>query len=291
MKNKILGLIIIISLPFTATSQSLLEKLEKEPVDTIQYVMSTFKGTRIAIGHSIETRKKNTLEVSFMSRYWNTPQESSNDFVADRMCTRFGLDYGLSNKFTFGVGIGAPNGIADSYLKYRLIQQRTDNLGVPFGITLLQTGTYRTRAILGIENRDNFYNRLAFTTQVLIARKFTRNLSFQISPTFVHRTSSNFSIDHNNHFAVGFSPRYKLSHHTSIVSEYYYVANPLKSIETFGAFALGVNWEISDLLLQFKMTNNQIFNEDGFITQTTKNFNTRNGNLFFGFHATYHIQL
>ncbi|MFS4482316.1 DUF5777 family beta-barrel protein [Hyunsoonleella sp. 2307UL5-6] len=291
MKNKLLGLLVVTSIPFCSFSQGLLDKLEKEPLDSVRYVMSTFKGTRISIGHSIETRKKNTLEVSFMSRYWNTPEETSNAFVADLMCSRFGLDYGISDNLTIGIGAGAPNGIFDGYFKHRLVQQRTDNSGLPFGITLLQTGTYRTRSIVGIENRDNFFNKLAFTTQLLIARKFSRNFSFQISPSFVHRTSSNSSIDDHNHFAVGFSPRYKVSNHVSIVSEYYYVANPLKSVTTFGAFVLGVNWEVSDLLLQFKMTNNQIFNEDGFITQTIRNFNTKDGNFFFGFHATYHIQL
>ncbi len=291
MKSKILNFIVLFIFPFSVFSQSLLEKLESIEPDSSQYVMATFKGTRISIGHSIETRKKNTLEVSFMSRYWNVPQETSNSFIADRMCTRFGADYGISDNFTIGLGVGAPNGIIDGYLKYRIIQQKIDNTGIPFGVTFMQSSTYRTRSIIGIEARNSFYEKLAFTSQILIARKFSRKFSFQIAPTFVHRTSSNFSIDDHNHFAIGFSPRYKLGHHVSLVSEYYYVANPLKSVKTYGAFALGVNWEVSKLLLQFKMTNNQIFNEEGFITQTIKNFNTRDGNFFFGFHATYHIQL
>ncbi len=291
MTIKTLRLILVLSLPFYSTGQSLLDKLKKEPIDTVAHVLGTFQGTRISIGHSIETRKKNTLEVSFMSRYWNVEQETSNSFVADRMCARFGLDYGLTDKLTIAAGIGVPNGIADGYIKYRLAQQRANDKGIPFGITILQAGTYRTRSIIGIEQRDNFFDKLASTTQLLIARKFSRNFSFQISPTFVHRTSSISSLDDNNHFAVGFGGRYKVSNHVSIVSEYYYVANPLESVETFGAFSLGTNWQVKNLLLQFKMTNNQIFTEDGFITQTTRNFNTRDGNFFFGFHATYHIQL
>ncbi|WP_298897548.1 DUF5777 family beta-barrel protein [uncultured Psychroserpens sp.] len=291
MKSKILQFVLFLSIPSCLSSQNLLDKLANEDLETKNYVMSTFKGTRLSIGHSIETRKKNTLEISFMSRYWNVPQETSNSFIADRMCTRVGLDYGISDRLTFGIGSGNPNGIIDSYLKYRLFQQSTTKKGSPVGITLLQTSTYRTRSIKGIERRNTFGEKLAFTTQLLIARKITRDFSLQISPTFVHRTSSNFSVDDHNHFAVGFGSRYKVSNHVSIVSEYYYVANPLKSIETFGAFSLGANWEVSDLLLQFKMTNNQIFTEDAFITQTAQNFNFRDGNFFFGFHATYHIQL
>jgi len=270
MKSRTLLLAFLFATPISLIAQSLLDKLSNEDIETPNYVMSTFKGTRISIGHSIETRKKNTLEVSFMSRYWNVPQETSNSFIADRMCTRIGIDYGVSDNLTIGFGSGNPNGILDTYLKYRLVQQSATKKGSPVGITLLQTGTYRTRFVKGVERRNTFNEKLAFTTQALIARKFSRYFSFQISPTFIHRASSNFSIDDHNHFAVGFSPRYKLSNHVSIVSEYYYVLN---------------------LLLQFKMTNNQIFTEDAFITQTAQNFNFRDGNFFFGFHATYHIQL
>jgi hypothetical protein len=291
MTIKTLGLLVLCGLPFYTSGQSLLDKLKKEPIDSVAYVLGTFKGTRISIGHSVETRKKNTLELSFMSRYWNVEQETSNAFVADRMCARFGLDYGLSDKLTLGFGAGVPNGIFDGYVKYRLAQQKTDQAGFPLGVTVVQAGTYRTRAIIGIERRTNFGDKLASTTQLLIARKFSRNFSLQISPTFIHRSSSISPLDDHNHFAIGFGGRYKVSPHVSIVSEYYYVANPLESVQTFGAFALGTNWQVKNLLLQFKMTNNQIFTEDGFITQTVRNFNTRDGNFFFGFHATYHIQL
>jgi len=260
MKSNSLVTLLFLSISSLISAQDLLAELDKEYADTTLYVMSTFKGTRVSIGHSIETRKKNTLEVSFMSRYWNVPQESSNSFIADRMCTRLGIDYGISDNFTVGAGTGNPNGIIDVYGKYRFIKQRSDGKGSPFGITAIQTATYRDRNVANVEQRNNFGDKLAFTTQLLIARKFSKNISF-------------------------------VSNHVSIVSEYYYVANPLKSIETFGAFSLGANWEVSKLLLQFKMTNNQIFTEDAFITQTLQNFNFRDGNFFFGFHATYHIQL
>ncbi|RMB62747.1 hypothetical protein EAX61_03995 [Dokdonia sinensis] len=271
--------------------QDLWSILESEPVDTPEYVMSTFKGNRLSIGHSIETRKKGALEVTFMSRYWNTAEESNNNFFADRMCARFGVDYAFSDRFTAGVGYGPPNGIADGYVKYRFLQQGAGGDGSPVGITGLQTATYRSRQLTGVEDRSEFFNRTAFTSQLLIARKINTDFSLQVAPTFVHRSSSSNSLDDHNHFAVGFGGRYKLGNHVSLVSEYYYVANPLESIETFGSFALGVNWDVRYLLLQFTMTNNPIFTEDTFITQTRRNFNFKDGNFFFGFNATYFLQL
>ena len=69
-------------------------------------------------------------------------------------------------------------------------------------------------------------------------------------------------------------------------TEYYYQANPITSTSNFDAFAVGVNWELTDLMLQFILTNAHNMAEDAFITQTRNNFNTRDGNLFFGFNAT-----
>ncbi|WP_298516373.1 DUF5777 family beta-barrel protein [uncultured Kordia sp.] len=290
MKSKFMVLALFIGISPYLAAQNLLDKLNEVEQEVDNYTMSTFKGTRLSISHSVETRKKNTLEISLMTRYWNVPNSDGRSFIADRMCSRIGLDYGISDRLTIGFGSGNPNGIVDTYLKYRLIQQTDDNRN-PFSISLLQTASYRTRFLNNIESRGSFGDKLAFTSQALIARKFSRDFSLQISPTFIHRTSSRSALDDHNHFALGFGGRYKLGNHVSLVSEYYYVANELESRETFGAFVLGVNWEVSKLLLQFKMTNNPIFSEDTFIVQTFKNFNFNDGNFFFGFHATYHIQL
>lgn len=290
MKSKYTLFILFLSIASYMSAQSLLDKLENEHQEIDNYTMATFKGTRLSISHSVETRKKNTLEISLMTRYWNVPDSDGRSFIADRMCSRIGIDYGITDRLTIGAGSGNPNGIIDTYVKYRLFRQTDDDKN-PISITLLQTATYRTRFLNGIISRANTGDKFAFTSQALIARKLSRDFSFQLAPTFIHRTSSRSALDDHNHFALGFGTRYKLSNHVSLVSEYYYVANEIKSRETFGAFVLGANWEVSKLLLQFKMTNNPIFSEDTFIVQTFKNFNFKDGNFFFGFHATYHLQL
>ena len=151
MRSNYLLLVLLVSISPCMLAQNLLDKLNDEQQDIDNYTMSTFKGTHISIGHSVETRKKNTLEISFMSRYWNVPNSSGNSFVADRMTARFGFDYGISDRLTLGFGFdaGKPSGILDTYLKYRLLQQTVDGKK-PFSITLLQTATYRTSSFNGI---------------------------------------------------------------------------------------------------------------------------------------------
>lgn len=55
------------------TAQSLLEKVNQELPEDGGLTYATFKATKILLGHSMETRKKGTLELSAISRYWNIP--------------------------------------------------------------------------------------------------------------------------------------------------------------------------------------------------------------------------
>jgi hypothetical protein len=296
MKTKKIILLVLFLLGVVhAQSQDLLKELESVDKDSVYALESTFMATRLSIGHSVVTRKKNVLEISAMTRYWNIPQESSNSFVADRMSARFGVDYGISDRLTIAAGYSTQNSIVDGFLKYGLVYQK--NHGSIVSLTLLQTATHRNlegapaNSYAGTTSNDlGFLDELAFTSQVLIARKFSRHFSLQITPTYIHRNTSILNGDIDQ-YAVGIGGRYKVANHVSVVSEYYYLLNPIEDPETYGPFSLGVNWEVGDLMLQFKMTNNGAFVEDTFIPNSRNNFNFRDGNFYFGFHATYFIQL
>lgn len=280
-----------IGLSTSMYAQDLLDKLEKEYPDIPQYEMATFKTSRISIGHSIENRKKGVLDIVTMSRFWNIPNYDSQAFVADKQSTRIALEYGITDRLTFGAGGTTLDGIFDGFLKYKLIRQRIDGKGAPLSLTLFQNASYRSKKAGNVHVFDEYLDKMAFTSQLLIARKISRDFSLQISPTFIHRGSSVFEEDPHNQFAIGIGGRYKLGGHVSIVSEYYYLVNPLESRNTYDAFALGVNWELSDVMLQFQMTNTRSLVEDTFITQTPNNFNLKDGNFIFGFNATFVLHL
>ncbi len=294
MKNKLtykLLLAFCLVANSSVKAQNLLDKLDKEYAKITLYEIATFKTTKIGLSHSIETRKKGAIQISLYNRYWDIPNFQSNRFLADEVNTRYGLEYSFSDNFTFGFGYSNFDKISDGYAKYRILKQSKGLKSNYLSITLLQGVSQRkTRNananLYGVNTSSNSY---AFTSQILIARKFSPELSLQIMPSFIHRASSPTNNDPNNHFAIGFGGRQKISNHTSIVSEYYYVANPIKSISTFNAFMLGINWEVSDLMLQFHLTNARNFAEDTFITQTTNNFNFKDPNLHFGFNATFII--
>lgn len=290
MKNKTTFQLIIFMFLMGFSSinaQGLLDKLNKEFPDKPVFEIATFKTTRIALGHSIETRKKGALEISFYNRYWNIPNFQGQRFLADKISTRFGLDYAFSDDFTMGFGYTNHDKISDGFAKYRLIKQQKGKTKTPISVTLFQGISQRKSTNTSLYGGTSDVNKYAFTSQVLIAKKFNSNFSLQIAPTFIHRSASDLNNNPNNQFAIGYSGRYKVSGHASIVSEYYQVLNPLKSIATFNTFTVGVNWELSYLQLQFHITNARNFAEDTFITQTTNNFNFNDPNLHFGFNATF----
>ncbi|MFT7442522.1 MAG: hypothetical protein ACI9Q3_000896 [Maribacter sp.] len=293
MKNKkIYQLLTIAFMVFNSSinAQDLLDKLNKEFPNKPVYEIATFKTIRIGLGHSIETRKKGALEISLYNRYWNIPNFEGQRFLADVVSTRYGLDYSFSDSFTFGLGYTNHDKVTDGFAKYKLLKQRTDSRKGYVSITLVQGFSHRKFETTGgniyqpvTTSSDNY----AFTSQVLVARKINSELSLQITPTFIHRKANSLNDDPNNQFAVGFGGRHKIGGHASIVSEYFYVANPIESEETYNVFMVGVNWELSHLLLQFQVTNARSFVEDTFITQTKNNFNAKDGNFHFGFNATF----
>ena len=270
-------------------AQDLLEKLNQELKNVNQYEIATFKTTRIAISQSVETRKKGIVEFSIGNRYWDKPNNTEQSFLADEVSRRFGLNYAITDRFTAGFGYTNFDDIYDGYFKYQLLKQKTDIKKSPVSVTLYQNFTKRNKQIGPITAYNENTGNYAFTSQILIAHKFNPRLSVQLSPTLINNGSSVLDEDPNTQFAIGFGARHKIGLHASIVSEYYYVANPIQSIETYEAFLVGINWELSYIQLQFHMTNARNFAEDLFITQTRNNFNFKDGAFHFGFNATFVI--
>ena len=281
------ALILVVSFSY---SQNLLSKLDKEHIKKPIYEMSTFKTTRIGLGHSVEMRKKGALEISLFNRFWNHKEGTTQSFLADEVSTRFGLDYSITNKLTIGAGYTEFDKITDGYIKYKILRQQKNSKKAPISIVFYQgfsndKNSSTTSTIYNTTTTNSSIN--SFVSQLLIARKFNQKLSTQLTTSFITRNKNIFRNDHNNQFAVSAGARYKVNGHFSLVSEYYHVINPTKTISTYNPFMIGANWELSHLLLQFQITNARSFTEDAFITQTKNNFNMHDGNFHFGFNAIF----
>lgn len=96
---------------------------------------------------------------------------------------------------------------------------------------------------------------MSYTTQFLIARKFTPALSLQVMPTLVHRNTVDQSREKNDQFAIGVGGRLKVSRSLSLNSEYYYRLGVPAANEYYNALGFGIDIETGGHVFQLVMTN------------------------------------
>jgi hypothetical protein len=130
-------------------------------------------------------------------------------------------------------------------------------------------------------------DRFSYIYQVLVARKFNENFSFEVNPTLVHRNLVATALDPNDTYAVGFGGRIKLSKRVSFNGEWYHVFPPLhnyESVPTYDPIAFGFDIETGGHVFQLLFTNSLAMTEKGFITETTGRWS--NSNIHFGFNIS-----
>jgi hypothetical protein len=282
IKRFLVLLFIVLSLQLSA--QDLFDILEDEAPETTEVVTATFKGTRIANGHSIENRKKKELEFIISHRFGRVNTGFYDLFGLDQSNIRFALEYGITDDLTAGLGRSSFEKIYDGFLKYKLVKQKTGANSFPIAISLFGSATIKTQESFDQNFDPSLSERLAYVGQVLIARKFSPSLSLQLTPTFVHRNSVVLDADPHDIFALGFGGRVKLSKRVSLNAEYYYAFDELESLTTTNSLAFGVDIETGGHVFQIILSNSITMIEKSFITETTGNF--FGGDIHLGFNIS-----
>ncbi|MCX2678689.1 DUF5777 family beta-barrel protein [Galbibacter sp. EGI 63066] len=288
MKNVVTLLFLLVIQTYTF-AQDLMEILDEETPSQTTYTSATFKGTRIINGHSVENRKKGVLEFLISHRFGKINDGIDELFGLDDSNIRFALEYALTNDLTLGVGRSSFEKTYDGFVKYKLLKQSTGEKNFPLSVSLFGSVAKKTLKDYDPEEKPSFNDRLFYTTQVLIARKFSENLSLQVSPTHVHRNSVRIDADPHDIYAIGAGGRYKLSKRMSVNAEYFYTINPLKSVNTKNAVALSLDIETGGHVFQLMVSNAITMIEKAFITETTDDF--FKGDLHFGFNISRAFQI
>ncbi|WP_417885208.1 DUF5777 family beta-barrel protein [Zunongwangia sp.] len=287
--KKILYILPFLIFPITASAQNLMSILEDEtPVETTP-VSSTFKGTRIINGHSIENRKQGVLEFLISHRFGRINDGVDQLFGLDESNIRFALEYALIDDLTLGLGRSSFEKTLDGFVKYRLLKQTTGLQPTPISISLFGSIARKTIKNYAPDKKPDFSDRLYYTSQVLIARKFSDEFSLQLTPTYIHKNSVQKSQDPHDIFAIGTGARMKLSNRVSFNAEYFYTMNPLKSINTKNSFAVSVDIETGGHVFQIMLSNAITMVENSFITETTDSF--FKGDIHLGFNISRAFQV
>jgi len=265
----IFGLILFYAVP--AKSQDLDALLDKEAKPVTTYATATFKSTRIVDGHSVERMKKNQLEFRVSHRFGQLNEGSYNMWGLDQGTIHLALEYGLTDWLEVGIGRSTYEKTFDGFGKVSILRQSSGEKNMPIHLSyLLSTEVISSKANPNMTN--DFYSRMSFIQQILIARKLNESLSVQLTPTFIHRNLVPTEIDKNDLFACGIGGRYKLSKRIALNVEYYYVYRPNANSEStkyYNPLSVGIDIETGGHVFQIMLTNAQAMREGGFIGKTT----------------------
>lgn len=270
-------------------AQDLLDLLDAETEEPVNYTFATFKTTRLINGHSVETNSGGELLFLISHRFGRVNGGASEFFGLDNATIRLGLEYGITDRLGIGVGRSSFEKTVDGFVKYKLLRQKSGAESFPFTATLFASAAIKTVPWAEPERPNYFSSRMYYSFQVLLARKFSEGFSLQLMPTLVHRNLVATTADANDVFAIGIGGRQKITPSLSVNAEYYYVL-PDQIVSTLGGepvrngLSVGLDLETGGHVFQLHVTNSRGMIEKMFITETTGDW--ANGDLHFGFNIS-----
>jgi hypothetical protein len=259
-----------------SVAQDLLAEVDKQSPDQKDYVIATFKGTRLVNFQTIETLAKGSLEVRIAHRFGAFSTGSTNLWGLDGPATiQLRMDYAVTDRLLVGLGRASDHKVVDAFVKYRFWRQTTDE-SMPVSVTGLASINVDTEpnSLLGVDRYQYFSSRMAYMATVMVARKFNSKFSLQISPVFIHYNLVDNLTDKNDMVSVAGLARYKFSRRTAFTLEYIQRVTPYTAAmsQYHNVLSLGFDIETGGHVFQVFVTNGSAINEVRTIPYTTAGF-------------------
>jgi hypothetical protein len=221
------------------------------------------------------------LDVRISHRFGPLNSGAYEFFGLDQANMRIGLEYGVTRWLMAGIGRGNYQKTFDAFAKFSLLRQASGQGSSPLSVSLFSSATIRTIKLTDPSEVGNFSAKMAYTGQLLIARKFSQSFSLQLMPTLINRNIVATSPD--NLAAIGAGGRVKLTKRVSVNAEYFYQLNPgtYLNSKSYNPLSIGFDVETGGHVFQLIFTNSVSMIEKGFIGETTGSW--LKGDVHFGF--------
>ncbi|MCR4029580.1 MULTISPECIES: DUF5777 family beta-barrel protein [Flavobacterium] len=257
------------------SQDDLLKSLDSTKVDA-NYSTATFKALQLVTLQTTKMPAKKEFYFVVSHRFGTVKDGLDSFFGLDNATTKLGGIYGITDWLSASLSRHTLNKMYETGLKYRLVRQ-DDHFPVDIvGYSVADINTFLEKdQYPGLE----FKHRVTLVQQVLISRKFSEKLSFELVPSFIHKNLYNPDIERDNQFSFGGGGRYKITKRLSVNLEYMhnfdkpdFYKNPL---------SVGLDVETGGHVFQLIFTNSQSMSESGYITNASGNWGK--GDFFFGF--------
>lgn len=240
-------------------------------------VESAFKGLKIVNLESTKLAAKGDLYFIVAHRFGSVKDGFEGFYGLDNANSQIKFVYGMTDWLTVS---GARSELAYDFSGKVLIKNQEID-GFPVAIVGFSSLAINNTLKESLYPKMNFENRLIYVSQLLVSRKFSKNLSLQIVPTFFHE---NFVIDDNqdnSQYALGFGGRYKFAKRWSLNVDYAAHLNRVETSQFKNPLSVGVDIETGGHVFQMHFSSSQGIHEAGFLGNTTGDWTK--GDVFFGF--------
>jgi hypothetical protein len=264
----------------------LMKMLDQDSSKVTNYTIATFKSTHVMNGQSIESMPPGQLDVRISHRFGTLNTGGYNFFGLDQSNIHLSLEYGIFNWLMVGVGRGSVEKTFDGFAKFSVFRQSTGAREMPVSVSVFSSIALKTLKWTDPTRTNYFSSRLSYVCQVLVARKFNQALSFQLTPTYIHRNLVASELDPNDLYSIGAGGRLKLTKRISLNAEYYYMINPKNNFsqQVYNPLTVGVDIETGGHVFQLFFTNSLGTIEKQFIGETTGQW--KKGDIHFGFNIS-----
>ncbi len=282
-------LFILLSSINSFAQDDLLDLLEEEQKPEKTFVTATFKTTKIVSSNSVETNGEGSLNFVIQHRFGRVTGGLNEFFGLDDSNLRLALEYGALDNLDIGFGRSSYEKKLDFFVKYRFLRQSTGYKAFPLTLAAYASMQINTGPFPNPNRKNYFSSRMSYAYQLMIARKFGKWVSLQLTPTYVHKNLVTSKLDKNDIFSLGFGTSVRVSGSVRINLEYYWtpegqVVSNYNQEKVVNAFSLGADIETGGHVFQIHVGNTRGMLEKELVAETTGDI--LKGHLNFGFNIT-----
>ncbi|MGB1170353.1 MAG: DUF5777 family beta-barrel protein, partial [Flavobacteriaceae bacterium] len=220
------SLLIVMVIPCFCFGQEddLLKELESLGESETSFELPAFKALQIGNLQSTKVIDKGDLYMVVAHRFGYLKSGIDEFYGLDQANTKIQLLYGLRENLQVGVSRDSYEKTYSGTAKYRIMNQSENKL-----VNIVFYGSLDINTLLNKRNYPGlrFGDRLSYTSQLLVSRRFSPKLSLQIAPILVRQNLVDLNYQKSpmhNFLNVGLGGRYKVSKRMSLNLDYVYNA-------------------------------------------------------------------
>jgi hypothetical protein len=277
-----------------AQEDDLFEELNSLVIDEVIYSPPTFKTLQIANLQSTKMVEEKEFFMVVAHRFGYLKEGVREFYGLDQANTKIQFLYGINKRFQVGVSRDSYEKTYSGTIKIG-IKKQSDS----FPINLVLYNSMDINTLLNKLSYPGllFFDRFAYTTQVLISRRFSEKLSMEIAAIYVRQNLIDLNYTKNlilpsasnldfitepwNQYLMAVGGRYKFFKRISLNMDYAYNFSKNKNSLYFNPFTIGMDIETGGHVFQLLFTNSRASNDASFLTETIGNW--LNGDVSFGF--------